>query len=623
MNEVWQGWVINFWIKLWHFLWVRKGGGLCAKVLALLPLLSLGLVLSSPSHAAPSKAERVSQQAAVAMPDQHSAAVAKQVLQAGGNAVDAAIAAGFVLAVTYPEAGNLGGGGFMTLVTPSIAPQPPVAASARSANLTSAYFLDYREKAPLAAHRDMYLDAENKVIPYQSLVGYKASGVPGTVMGFWRAHQRFATKTWAELLAPAIHLAEQGFKVSPQLAERSAWFQAWIADKSPVELNYADYFAGLTVGDRLTQPELAQTLKRIAKHGAEEFYAGKTAQLLVQQMQQPQKKQHHGLITMQDLAEYDAVWRKPVIAQWQGRKIVSAPPPSSGGIAIAQLLKMQAQLSDAYQNALQKAKQRGVPELAVKAHFYAEMAKRVYADRAHYLGDSDFVKVPIEALISDDYIAQRANAVQFNRISTTQKVQPGKMESPETTHFSIIDAEGNAVSNTYTLNMPFGNGVVVAGAGFLMNDEMDDFSTKPGVANVFGVVGGKANEIAPGKRMLSSMSPSIVMHNDKVEMVVGTPGGSTIITSVFQTIMNVIVDKMPAQQAVDAARVHHQLLPKDQIAYNPALPEAVKTELIRLGYNLKKNNYMGDVQLILRQENKLTAASDKRGEGVSKVFLVP
>lgn len=565
--------------------------------------------------------------AAVAMPDKYSAQVAQQVMQQGGNAVDAAIAAGFVLAVTYPEAGNIGGGGFMTLFAPNLQASK-LEKNQYGLDLQtsikdhSAYFLDYREKAPYAASRDMYLDETGKVIPYRSLVGYQASGVPGTVAGFWQAHQRFASKPWHTLLQPAIQLAKQGFEVSPQLESRSKWFKSWIADKSPVELNYSDYFSDLKVGQVLKQPELAKTLQRIAELGASDFYKGKTAKLLVEQMQKPQDKNLQGLITMQDLADYKAVWRQPVIADWNGRKVVSAPPPSSGGIAIVQLLKMQQMLNKPYQKALLEAQESGVDKLVVKAHFNAELAKRVYADRAHYLGDSDFIDVPIQELVSDTYLQERAAKVLFDEISVSEEIKPGKIESPETTHFSIIDAQGNAVSNTYTLNMPFGSGVVVEGAGFLLNDEMDDFSTKPGVANVFGVVGGKANEIAPGKRMLSSMSPTILLKDNQAEMVVGTPGGSTIITSVFQTIINVVEENMTAQQAVDAVRVHHQLLPKDQIAYNPDLPEAVKDELQTMGYQLKKNNYMGDVQLIVKQQNILEAASDKRGEGVSKVFHI-
>ncbi|QCU91167.1 gamma-glutamyltransferase [Thiomicrorhabdus sediminis] len=542
-------------------------------------------------------------QAAFAMPDKYSAQTVKQIFAKGGNAVDAAIAAGFSLAVTYPEAGNLGGGGFMTIF------------NAKPDNQQHSYFLDYREKAPIAATETMYLDENGEVIPYRSLVGYRASGVPGTVMGMWQAHQKFGTLPWSELLQPAIDLAQNGFQVSPQLESRSAWYSGWIADKSTQPLNFNDYFSGLKINQLLKQPELAQTLSRIAEKGVAEFYRGKTADLLVKQMQQG-----GGLITHKDLASYQAVWRQPVIGEWNGMQIVSAPPPSSGGVAIIQLLKMQKQLEPLYQQYLADQQNSGLSEQAIEAHFYAEMAKRVYADRAYYLGDSDFVYVPITELISDDYLFERASEVNLERISDSAQISHGKIETPETTHFSIVDPYGNAVSNTYTLNMPFGNGVVIEGAGFLMNDEMDDFSTKPGVANVFGVVGGKANAIAPQKRMLSSMSPTIVLKDNRVDMVVGTPGGSTIITSVFQTIMNVYKKGMSVQQAVDAPRVHHQLLPINQIAYNPELPDKVKDDLLMLGYNLKKNNYMGDVQMILHTTEGYQAASDVRGEGVAGIW---
>ncbi|MCF6298879.1 MAG: gamma-glutamyltransferase [Thiomicrorhabdus sp.] len=542
-------------------------------------------------------------QAAFAMPDEYSASVTKQVLLAGGNAVDAAVAAGFVLAVTYPEAGNIGGGGFMTLFH----------AKTQGAN-KQAFFLDYREKAPKAAFKTLYLDEEDQVIPYRSLVGYQASGVPGTVKGLWLAHQRFGTLPWEALLSPAIDYARNGFVVSKPLAKTAVWYQKWIANKSKDPLNFSHYFSGLKEGSVFKQPELANTLLRIAKEGGEEFYRGETARLLVKEMQR-----HGGLITLNDLHEYQAVWRTPVVGKWKGRQIVSAPPPSSGGVAIIQLLKMKALLQPKLDYALEEGKKQGVSEQVIKTHFYAELEKRVYADRAFYLGDPDFIEVPVEALISDDYLAKRVQTVLMDDISETESIRYGKFETPETTHFSIMDAQGNAVSNTYTLNMPFGSGVVVSGAGFLMNNEMDDFSTKPGVANIFGVVGGKANEIAPEKRMLSSMSPTIVLKDGEVEIVVGTPGGSTIITSVFQTIVNVIEEGMTAQQAVNATRVHHQLLPKDQISYNPELPEKTKEALKLMGYQLKKNNYMGDVQLIVQQGGKIAATSDVRGRGVSGV----
>lgn len=575
-----------------------------SKKMILLPVMLLALAANS--ALAQSSIAHSAHQAAFAMPDKYSASIVKQIFAKGGNAVDAAVAAGFSLAVTYPEAGNLGGGGFMTIF------------NAKADNQQQSYFLDYREKAPIAATETMYLDKNGEVIPYQSLVGYRASGVPGTVMGMWQAHQKFGTLPWSELLQPAIDLAQNGFQISPQLESRSAWYSGWIADKSTQSLNFNDYFSGLKVGQLLKQPELAQTLSRIADKGVVEFYRGKTADLLVKQMQQG-----GGLITHKDLASYQAVWRQPVIGKWNGMQIVSAPPPSSGGVAIVQLLKMQKQLEPLYQQYLADQQDSGLSERAIEAHFYAEMAKRVYADRAYYLGDSDFVYVPITELISDDYLSERASEVNLERISDSAQISHGKIETPETTHFSIVDPYGNAVSNTYTLNMPFGNGVVIEGAGFLMNDEMDDFSTKPGVANVFGVVGGKANAIAPQKRMLSSMSPTIVLKDNQVDMVVGTPGGSTIITSVFQTIMNVYKKGMTVQQAVDAPRVHHQLLPIDQIAYNPELPDKVKDDLLMLGYNLKKNNYMGDVQVILKTSEGYQAASDVRGEGVAGVWSAP
>ncbi len=565
--------------------------------------------LSSFADPVRSSLETNKQMAAVAMPDGYSAKVAKQVLLAGGNAVDAAVAAGFVLAVTYPEAGNLGGGGFMTLYAPTLQTHKP--------DGLAVHFLDYREKAPKAAFRDLYLDQDKQVIAYRSLVGYQASGVPGTVMGLWQAHQRFGSLPWQRLLQPAITYAEKGFMVSLALENRAQWFKGWIADKATTPLNFMDYFGGLKSGSVFKQPELALTLRRIANQGADDFYQGETARLLVKEMQA-----HEGLITLNDLKGYQAKWREPVVGEWLGRKVVSAPPPSSGGVAIVQLLKLKQLLAAKLKAALQQAKQDGVPEQAVKTHFYAELEKRVYADRAHFLGDPDFIKVPVKALISDDYLNQRSQSVLLEEISESEKMRHGKVETPETTHFSIMDAQGNAVSNTYTLNMPFGSGVVIRGAGFLMNDEMDDFSTKPGVANVFGVVGGKANEIAPEKRMLSSMSPTIVLKDGQVEMVVGTPGGSSIITSVFQTIVNIVEEGMSAQQAVDAPRVHHQLLPINQITYNPELPGVVKDVLQTMGYHLKKNDYMGDVQIIANIQGHWQAASDKRGAGVSEVFEI-
>jgi len=529
------------------------------------------------------------QQGAVAMPDRFSAQVAEQIMQRGGNAVDAAIAVGFSLAVTLPEAGNIGGGGFMLIYKDQ-----------------QADFLDYREVAPARAYRDMYLDKNGNVIENLSLVGVKSSGVPGTVAGMWQAYKKYANLSWQELLEPAIRLAEAGFIVPKHLADEKERVSAWLADKSGI--NFEDYFEGLSTAKLFKQPELAATLRRISEQGVAGFYRGKTADLLVAQM-----NKSGGLITHKDLKDYRAVWRKPVISDWQQYQVISSPPPSSGGTAVVQLLKMKQALSSAF-----KGLAHNSPEYI---HLLAEMEKRVYADRAKYLGDPDFLDVPVARMIDVNYINKRADEVNPRQISATSGVEAGLKESRQTTHYSIIDQWGNAVSNTYTLNLSFGSGVVVEGAGFLLNNEMDDFSAKPGVPNAFGVVGGKANEIAPGKRMLSSMSPTILLEKDEVRVVVGSPGGSTIITSVFQALVNLIDFKMTPQQAVDATRVHHQLFPVNEIITNPELDASAQTRLQDKGYSLRED-YLGDIQLVVQQEGKFIGASDSRGRGESRVFEI-
>lgn len=551
---------------------------------SILLILSLALSVSFSVNA--------SSRAAVAMPDSYSAQVAQDILQAGGNAVDAAVAASFSLAVTYPEAGNLGGGGFMLIHMGG-----------------ESQFLDYRETAPQAAHRDLYLDETGEVVSYKSLLGYQASGVPGTVMGMWQAHQRYGNLAWHDLLQPAIKLAEEGFIVHEQLAQNAAWYQAWSADKSD-QINFADYFAALHKGERFVQPKLANTLKILAEKGAQAFYNGEIATQIVQQMQQ-----NKGLISAEDLAQYQVKWRTPIQGRWQGYDVLSAPPPSSGGLALLQLLMMKTQLAHEFEGLFHNS-----PEYV---HLIAEMSKRVFADRAEYLGDPDFASVPSERLLNPQYIAQRSNEVDPIRISSTSAIQPGLVESEQTTHFSILDAQGNAVANTTTLNMPFGSGVVIEAAGFLMNNEMDDFSAKPGVANVFGVLGGEANAIAPKKRMLSSMSPTLVLRDGQVSMILGTPGGSTIISSVFQTLVNLTDFEMNAQQAIDAPRVHHQLWPKDHIGYHPSLEAATLQALTDQGYQVEMRRFFGDVQLIVRSAmGDVQAASDMRGRGESRVWRV-
>jgi len=521
-----------------------------------------------------------------ALPDKYSAAAVEDVLRNGGNAVDAAVTAAFVLAVTFPEAGNIGGGGFLL--------------SRMDGEL---HFLDYREKAPLTADRDMYINQDGGVIEKSSLVGIRAAGVPGTVAGMWQAHQKFGTKPWADLIAPAIALAENGYQVHSKTAAEVQNSITWFDG----QVNFEQHFGAMLGQAPFKQPALADTLRRIASEGQDDFYKGETAKLLLAQMQR-----ENGLISADDLASYQAVWRAPLVGKWRDYTVVSVPPPSSGGFAVIQLLKMKQLLKQRFENVDHNSAQY--------VHLIAEMEKRVFADRAEYFGDPDFVDVPIEQLMSDDYIAARAREVKVESISQLEDARPG-LDSPSTTHYSIVDQWGNAVSNTYTINWSYGSGVVVEGAGFILNNEMDDFSTKPGVANVYGVVGGVANEIQPAKRMLSSMSPTIVLKDGAVEMVVGTPGGSTIFTSVFQTIVNVLDYNMSAGEAVSASRFHHQLLPPDLVteSISVPLPVSTKADLESRGYRVEPHGWeFGDVQLIVKYGDGFEAASDPRGIGVAK-----
>ena len=539
--------------------------------------------------ASPAMAAKTLSAGAVASPDLYGALAAKDVLQHGGNAVDAAVATAFALAVTYPEAGNLGGGGFMTLYVHG-----------------KPYFLDYRETAPGKATAGMYLDAKGNPIASLSLVGNLSSGVPGTVRGMGEAHRRFGKLTWARDLAPAIHYAREGFMVTPQLIG--------IRDGEKADLdkdtNYGRYFGGLTAGKVFRQPELAATLQRIAKGGDKEFYQGRTADLLVAQMARGPVK---GLISKADLAGYKAVWREPVVGDWHGFTLVTAPPPSSGGVGLLQMLDMKA--DDA---ALFKGVALNSPQYI---HLMSEIEKRVFADRAEYMGDPDFVKVPVKALIDPAYVARRAAEVNPATPSTLGSVKAG-LEKPQTTHFSVIDKWGNAVSNTYTLNGWFGSGVTVEGAGFLMNDEMDDFSAKTGVPNQFGVVGGGANAIAPYKRPLSSMTPTILTKDGQVVMVIGTPGGSRIFTSVFQVLANVYDFDMPLKPALDALRFHHQLLPENVIYSEPyaPFPDGLTKALAARGYKVEAQDFNGDIEAIEVKDGKPIPGADPRARGVAMVI---
>ena len=526
-------------------------------------------------------------QQAVAMPDSYSADAAMQVLQEGGNAIDAAITAQFVLAVTLPEAGNVGGGGFMTIKFED-----------------NTDFLDYREMAPENAHRDMYLDEQGDVKPYESLFGAKASGIPGTVAGMWAAHKKYGTLDWERLLAPAVDLAEQGFVVHEKLANNIDHYIERTKEAA-INNNFSEYFAHAKAGTTFKQPELAKTLKAIQQQGKDGFYKGDVAKHIVDFMQQ-----NGGLITYEDLLAYKAVWRKPLHLNWQGYELVTAPPPSSGGVAVAQWIGML----EAYDATHDLPAQNSTEYI----HVMSEIGKRVFADRAEYMGDPDFVSVPVKALTDANYIAQRAADIQPTSISDTPSVKPGLKESEDTTHFSIMDRWGNAVANTTTINLTFGSGVVVTGAGFLLNDEMDDFSAKPGVPNFFGAVGGEANAIEPYKRMLSSMTPTLVTKDDQVVLVTGSPGGTTIISSVTQSLLNALLYDMSAEEAVNSPRFHHQLLPKDTIRMHDGFTEATVNELKAMGYTIDSRRF-GDVHLIKRTKEGVEAASEKSGRGKSLV----
>ncbi len=523
---------------------------------------------------------------AVASPDYYGAIAAKEMLSKDGNAVDAAVATAFTLAVTYPEAGNIGGGGFMTLW---IEGQP--------------YFLDYREVAPSKADKDMFLDDKKNVIDNLSLYSHKASGVPGTVAGMWAVHQRFGRLSWKEVMAPAIRFANDGFRVNKQLITR---YQE-IEPTAPANGYFKHYFGSMQEGQMFKQPELGKVLERIAMQGSDGFYKGETAKLIAEQM-----AKNDGLITESDLANYQAKWRDPLVANWQDMQVVTAPPPSSGGVGLIQLLSMKQELANDFE---------GVKVNSSKyIHLMAEIEKRVFADRAEYMGDPDFVIVPVSQLINTHYMSQRAKQVNPKSISNTEQVKPGldNGEKLQTTHFSIVDKWGNAASNTYTLNGWFGSAVVVQGTGIILNNEMDDFSSKPGVANQFGVVGKDANAIEPNKRPLSSMTPSIFIKDNNVVMVIGTPGGSRIFTSIFQVVTNVFDNHMTLIQAVQAPRYHHQLLPSNVIyieSFQNNVPKQLKTELEQMGYSFYQQDFSGDIQVIKITNNKPDAVSDIRGRG--------
>ena len=552
---------------------------------------ALALLLAAPALSVYARPATLLTSAAIAAPDVYGAKAARDVLKKGGNAVDAAVATAFALAVTYPEAGNLGGGGFMTLV---IDGKP--------------YFLDYRETAPLAARADMYLDATGEPDANLSQIGALSAAIPGTVMGLYEAHRRFGKLSWATDLAPAIRYARHGFVVTEQLAALTA------DSKKPFigVTNFESWFSGLTTGARFRQPELARTLELIAHNGPDGFYKGPTADRIVAQVARDTQP---GLITLADLAAYTPRWRDPVVGDWHDDsgetfQVVTAPPPSSGGIALLQMLTMKSDTAPLFKD---------VPlNSAQYIHLVAEIEKRVFADRAQYLGDPDFVTVPVAALTDPVYLRRRSAEIDAAKPSPTAGVLPG-LEKPQTTHFSIVDRWGNAVSNTYTLNGWYGSGVVVEGAGFLLNDEMDDFSAKPGAPNMYGVVGGDANAIAPNKRPLSSMTPTILMQDGKVAMVLGTPGGSRIFTSVFQVLADVYDFHQTLPEALKTMRLHHQLLPANTIFAEPyaPVPADLAAQLTGLGYVIENQDFNGDIEAIQIVGDTPVPAADPRARGVA------
>jgi gamma-glutamyltranspeptidase/glutathione hydrolase len=516
-----------------------------------------------------------------------------EILQKGGNAIDAAVAVALVLAVVWPEAGNLGGGGFMLI---------------RKSDGTEEA-IDYRERAPLAATRNMYLDSKGNVIEDLSTIGHKAVGVPGTIAGFGLAWKRHGKLTWRELVEPAKNFAEQGFILTPMNVKRIKTYQKTISTNVESKRIFLRNGKMYEPGERLIQPELAETLKRIQQHGPREFYEGRTAELIIADM-----KQNGGLVTSKDLKEYEPTIRKPIHGMYRGCEIVTMPPPSSGGIALIEMLNMLEPIplgEFGFQS-------------ADHIHVLVEAMKRAFADRASLLGDADFVKVPVEQLISREYSSkQRINLQKAVPSADIQPAKPEFRESPSTTHFSIVDSEGNIVSNTYTLDDFFGSGVTVPKAGFLLNDEMDDFTSKPGATNLYGLLQSENNAIQPRKRPLSSMTPVIVFKDKKPYLVLGGAGGPVIITSVLQIIINVIDFHMDIQQAIDAPRIHHQWMPDEIYSESFGLNQDSRAILESRGQKFAKESFfrgtdqLGDIQGILidPESGTFLGASDPRRGG--------
>tara|TARA_R110001632_G_scaffold229875_1_gene366693 strand:- start:15669 stop:17357 length:1689 start_codon:yes stop_codon:yes gene_type:complete len=515
-----------------------------------------------------------------------------QILEKGGNAFDAMMATELALAVSYPNAGNIGGGGFMVY----------------RKNTGEIGGLDYREKAPLAASRDMYLDDKGNIIKGKSTSGATSIGVPGTIAGIFEAQQKFGKLTVAEILEPVISLAKKGFVVTKMEEKRISRYQK---DFLKVNKDSILFTKGWKENDTIKNFSLATTLEKIAENGKDEFYKGETAKTIVKFIQE-----NGGIITLEDLSKYEPRWRTPVTFNYDNLKVISMSPPSSGGVCLAQIMNsIEPYELDDYGHNSKKTMQ-----------VIIEAERRAYADRSFFLGDPDFVKIPMDTLVSKTYSEKRMNSFSFNKATLSSDVSYGNIEiveSNETTHYSIVDQYGNAVSVTTTLNGNFGSKLYSNELGFFFNNQMDDFSSKPGIPNQFGLLGAKANEIAPEKRMLSSMTPTIVEKDGKLLMVVGSPGGSTIITSVLQTILNVHEFDMGMQEAVSKGRFHHQWFPDNVVMEPNQFDSITKVELTKLGYQIIERNsiILGKVDAILvTKDGKLEGGADPRGDDTAVGF---